>query len=139
MHRFLALVILLSCAWHTCAIVQIVEFCPDPYLYDDADEYLVLSGTGSLDGVIISDGKEGFRFPPGTKINGILTIARSGTAYEQSHGKWPDFEWLDYSPVVPNVINGDPLRMANAKDVLMLYENGNLVQKVSWPEDCETP
>ena len=38
MHRFLALVILLSCAWHTCATVQIVEFCPDPHLYDDADE-----------------------------------------------------------------------------------------------------
>jgi phosphatidylserine/phosphatidylglycerophosphate/cardiolipin synthase-like enzyme len=137
MHRFLALVILLSCAWHTCATVQIVEFCPDPHLYDDADEYLVLSGTGSLDGVIVSDGKEGFRFPPGTKINGILTIARSGTAYEQSHGKLPDFEWLDYSPLVPNVINGHPLRMANANDVLMLYEDGNLVQKVSWPQDCK--
>jgi phosphatidylserine/phosphatidylglycerophosphate/cardiolipin synthase-like enzyme len=137
MHRFLALVILLSCACHTTAAVQIVEFCPDPHLYADPDEYLVLSGTGSLDGIIISDGKEGFRFPPGTKINGILTIARSGTAYEQSHGKKPDFEWLDYSPVVPNVINGDPLRMANAKDVLMLYEKGNLVQKVSWPEDCK--
>jgi phosphatidylserine/phosphatidylglycerophosphate/cardiolipin synthase-like enzyme len=137
MHRFLALVILLSCAWQTSATVQIVEFCPDPHLYGDTDEYLVLSGTGSLDSVIISDGNEGFRFPKGTKINGILTIARSGTAYEQSHGIWPDFEWLDYSPIVPNVVNGNPLRMANAKDVLMLYENGNLVQKVSWPEDCQ--
>ena len=135
MHRLLALIILLSCAWPAGAAVQIVEFCPDPHLYDDADEYLVLSGTGSLDSITISDGKEGFRFPPGTKINGSLTIARSSTAFEQSHGRCPDFEWLDYSQAVPNVINGDPLRMANAKDALMMYENGILVQTVAWPDD----
>ena len=137
MHRLLVIIIILSCAMHAEAAVQIVEFCPDPHLYDDADEYLVLSGTGSLDGITISDGKEGFRFPPGTKINGLLTIARSGTAFEQSHGKCPDFEWLDYSPLVPNVINGDPLRMANSKDALMLYENGILVQKIAWPYDVK--
>jgi phosphatidylserine/phosphatidylglycerophosphate/cardiolipin synthase-like enzyme len=122
---------------HAGAAVQIVEFCPDPHLYDDADEYLVLAGTDSLDGITISDGKEGFRFPPGSKINGLLTIARSGSAFEQSHGKFPDFEWLDHSQIVPNVINGDPLRMANSKDALMLYENGILVQKVTWPNDVK--
>jgi cardiolipin synthase len=137
MHRLLVIIIILSCAMHAEAAVQIVEFCPDPHLYDDADEYLVLSGTGSLDGITISDGKEGFRFPPGTKIDGLLTIARSGTAFEQSHGKCPDFEWLDYSPLVPNVINGDTLRMANAKDTLMLFENGKVVQKVAWPDDVK--
>lgn len=137
MHRLIAIVILLSCAVHADATVRIVEFCPDPYLYDDADEYLVLSGTGSLDGITISDGKEGFRFPPGTTINGVLTIARSGTAFEHSHGKYPDFEWLDYSPGIPNVINGHPLRMANSKDSLMLYENGILVQTIAWPDDVK--
>jgi len=67
----------------------------------------------------------------------LLTIARSGTAFKQSHGKDPDFEWLNYSPLVPDVINGDPLRLANAKDALMLYEKGILVQKVAWPEDVK--
>jgi cardiolipin synthase len=133
------LVLLLSLWWvmHAGAAVQIVEFCPDPHSYDDADEYLVLSGTGSLDGITISDGEGGFRFPPGTRVDGLLTIARSGTAFKQSHGKYPDFEWLDYSQLVPNVINGDPLRLANSKDDLMLYENGILVQKVAWPEDVK--
>ena len=132
-------VIILCLLWvmHAGAAIQIVEFCPDPYLYDDADEFLVLSGTGSLDGITISDGKSGFRFPAGTKINGLLTIARSGTAFEQSHGKYPDFEWLDYSQNVPNVINGAPLRMANSNDALMLYEGEILVQKVAWPDDVK--
>jgi phosphatidylserine/phosphatidylglycerophosphate/cardiolipin synthase-like enzyme len=122
---------------HAGAAIQIVEFCPDPYLYDDADEFLVLSGNGSLDGITISDSKGGFRFPVGTKINGLLTVARSGTAFEQSHGKYPDFEWLDYSQATPNVVNGAPLRMANSKDTLMLYEDGILIQKVAWPEDVK--
>ncbi len=42
MHRLLVLIIFLSCAMHAEAAVQITEFCPDPYQYDDADEYLVL-------------------------------------------------------------------------------------------------
>ena len=58
-------------------------------------------------------------FPPGTHINGTLTIARSGPAYLQSHGTLPDFEWLDYSPQIPNVIPGDTLRLANSRDMLI--------------------
>ena len=137
MRLLLALLLTLWCVMHAGAAVQIVEFCPDPHSYDDADEYLVLSGTGSLDGITISDGEGGFRFPPGTRVDGLLTIARSGTAFKQSHGKYPDFEWLDYSQMVPNVINGDSLRLANSKDDLMLYEKGILVQKVAWPEDVK--
>ena len=60
----------------SCSAVQIVEFCPDPYLHDDTDEYLVLSGTGSLDGIAVSDGKEGFRFSP----------AQPSVARSPSHG-----------------------------------------------------
>jgi phosphatidylserine/phosphatidylglycerophosphate/cardiolipin synthase-like enzyme len=122
---------------HAEAAVQITEFCPDPYQYSDADEYLILSGDGLLDDITVSDGKGGFRFPAGTKINGSLTIARSGPAFEQTYGKYPDFEWLDYSPQVRNVVSGDILRMANAKDVLMLYKNGLLIQKVAWPDDVK--
>jgi len=135
MRRILSLILCLVCVVHAGAMVQIVEFCPDPYLHDDADEYLVLSGNNLLDDITISDNHGGFRFPPGTTINGSLTIARSAQAYEQSHGRRPDFEWLDYSPDVPNVINGDPLRLANTGDELVLYEKGIAVQKISWPGD----
>ncbi|MFA5332641.1 MAG: phospholipase D-like domain-containing protein [Methanoregula sp.] len=120
----------------SCGAVQIVEFCPDPYLADDTDEYLVLSGEGSLDGITISDGKEGFRFPPGSSIHGTLTVARDSAAFKTSHGYLPDYELLDTSGV-PGVVNGKVLRMANTRDSLMLYENGNLVQKVSWPGDVK--
>ncbi len=125
----------LTLAVHACAAapVRITEFCPDPYLHDDADEYIVLSGYGPLDGIAVTNGKSGFRFPPGSTLPGNLTIARSGTAFAQSHGRLPDYEWLDTSPSVPDVINGRPLRMANANDSLMLYDNGQLLQKVSWP------
>jgi cardiolipin synthase len=138
MRRALPLILCLLCVVHAGAAVQIIEFYPDPYLHDDADEYLVLSGNGLLDDITISDNHGGFRFASGTTINGFLTIARSGQAYEQSHGRLPDFEWMDYTPEVPNVINGDPLRMANTGDELVLYEKGTAVQKVSWPGDIKS-
>jgi cardiolipin synthase A/B len=131
------LIFCLVCAVPANAAIQIVEFCPDPYLHDDADEFLVLSGNGLLDNITISDNHGGFRFPHGTTISGYLTVSRNALAYNQSHGRFPDFEWLDYSMDVPNVINGDPLRMANTADVLVLYEKGISVQKVSWPGDVK--
>ncbi len=117
--------------------LSITEFCPDPYLHDDTDEYLVLSGHGSLDGITVSDGKSGFRFPLGTMIYGTLAVARNGLAFSQSHGTLPDFEWQDTSPAVPDVISSKVLRMANANDTLMLYSDGQLLQKVSWPGDVQ--
>ncbi len=137
MHRLHVLCLLLLCVMHAEAAIQITEFCPDPYQYSDADEYLVLTGSGSLDDFTVSDGKGGFRFPAGTKIDGSITIARSGIAFEQSYGKYPDFEWIDYSPLVRNVISGDVLRMANAQDSLMLYQEGLLIQRVAWPDDVK--
>jgi len=65
MRRFLVLLLFLWCVMHAGAAVQIIEFCPDPHSYEDADEYLVLSGTGSLDGITISDGQGWVSFPPG--------------------------------------------------------------------------
>jgi cardiolipin synthase A/B len=135
MRRIAILVLILVMGVNICAAVMITEFCPDPYLHDDADEYIVLSGNGLLDGIVVSDGKGGFRFPPGTRINGRMSISRSGPAFLQSHGTLPDFEWLDYSPLVPNVIPGDTMHLANSRDTLLLYENGRLVQNISWPGD----
>ena len=111
MHLMFILLLLLCVSVE--ATVLITEFCPDPYLHDDADEYIVLSGNGSLDGITISGGRGGFRFPSGTNIDGTLTIARSGPAYLQSHGTLPDFEWLDYSQTTPNVVAGDNLHLVN--------------------------
>lgn len=134
MQRILAL--LLFCLLAVpCGAFQITEFCPDPYLPNDEDEYLVIAGNGSLDGMTVSDGKGGFRFPPGTTISGPVTITRNSVAFEKTHGKRPDFEWLDHSPDVPDVIPGDTLRMANSRDTLMLYDRAKLVQQVSWPGD----
>ncbi len=135
MRGLVPLVLCLVVVVHANAAVQIVEFCPDPYLQDDMDEYLILSGTGLLDDITLSDNHGGFRFPPGTELQGSLTVARSALAFEQSHGRLPDFEWLDYSPTVPDVIGGNPLRMANANDELVLYDKSTVVQKISWPAD----
>jgi len=121
----------------SCDAIQIIEFCPDPYQADDMDEYIVVSGTGSLDGIAISDNHGGFRFPAGTIINGTLTVARSALAFEKTHGSLPDFEWQNYSPQVPDVVPGGTLRLANARDELMVYENSRLVQKISWPGDVK--
>jgi cardiolipin synthase len=136
MHWIITALILVGCII-PCSAVQILEFCPDPYLHDDADEYLVISGTGSLDGITVSDGKGGFRFPTGTMINGNLTITRNAVAFEKTHGRLPDYEWFDSSPAVPDVISGNKLRMANTRDTLMLYQNGAIIQAVSWPEDVK--
>lgn len=135
MRRLFGFIMILMACVCTGASVMITEFCPDPYLHDDADEYIVLSGNGSLDNVVISDGRGGFRFPPGMRISGTLTVARSGAAFRESHGVLPDFEWLDYSPEVPEVIPGDTLRLANSRDMLILYEDGSVVQNISWPGD----
>ena len=138
MRSIFPLVLCLVCVAHSGAVVQIAEFCPDPYLPDDADEYLILSGNSLLDNITLSDGEGGFRFPPGTRLRGSLTIARSAQAYEQSHGRLPDFEWQDFSPDVPNVISGNLLRMANTGDELALYENNTAIQTVSWPADVKS-
>ena len=101
------------------------------------DEYVVLSGHGSLDGIAISDNHGGFRFPAGTFIDGTLTVARSAPAFEKTHGRLPDFEWQNYSPQVPDVVSGGTLRLANTGDELMVYENSRLVQKITWPGDVK--
>ncbi|MDD1676560.1 MAG: phospholipase D-like domain-containing protein, partial [Methanomicrobiales archaeon] len=113
--------------------LQFVEFCPDPYLARDADEYLVIAGDGTLDGIAISDGEGGFRFPPGTMIHGRITVARDAAAYATTHGSYPDFELFDHSPAVQDVIRGDDLYMSNTGDELLMYRGTELVDRISWP------
>jgi phosphatidylserine/phosphatidylglycerophosphate/cardiolipin synthase-like enzyme len=115
--------------------VQIVEFCPDPYMAGDPDEYIVISGSGSLDGISVSDGEGGFRFPQGSIIQGQITIARSGAAFSETHGCNPEYEWYDYSPSVPDVIRSGTFQLANTGDQLRMYDRGILIQELVWPRD----
>ena len=135
--RFLP-VFLLFCLVIPCVTaVAITEFCPDTYLKDDPDEYVVLSGIGTLDSILVSDGEGGFRFPPGSRIDGRTTVAYNGMAYTGVHGRLPDFEFYNYSPDVPDVIPAGLFRLANAGDKLMLYDHDTLLQKVSWPANVK--
>ena len=119
----------LSCA------IQITEFCPDPYLPEDPDEYLVIEGNGRLDGIIISDGEGGFRFPGGSEITGRTIISRNGKAYSRTHGHPPDFEWYDTSPEIPDVIRAGSLQLSNTRDQLRIYQDNLLIQEIVWPDD----
>ncbi|WP_054848567.1 hypothetical protein [Methanoculleus chikugoensis] len=139
MRRIAAAVLLLCLLAGTAGGIQIVEFCPDPPYQpgDPPDEYLVLEGgTGILDGYVLSDGEGGYRFPPGTRIDGRLVVARSGPAFEQSHGYLPpDFEIEERTPAVPDVIPNGNLLMANRADELLFYHKTTLVQQIAWPGD----
>jgi cardiolipin synthase len=118
--------------------IQIVEFCPDPYLPQDADEYLVLEAEGILDSITISDGEGGFRFPPGTRSDGRVVIAREGDAYSRVHEYPPDFEMYDTSPTIPDVIRGGNFQMSNTGDEIFLYLDSRLVQEIHWPSDMRS-
>ncbi|MDN7013679.1 phospholipase [Methanoculleus sp. FWC-SCC3] len=135
MRRIAAVILFLCLLAGTAGGIQIVEFCPDPYLSGDPDEYLVIEGTGILDGYVLSDGEGGYRFPPGTRIDGRLVVAKSGPAFEQSHGYLPDFEIQERTPAVPDVIPNGNLQMANRADELFLYHKTTLVQQIAWPGD----
>jgi cardiolipin synthase len=118
--------------------LSLVEFYPDTYLPQDADEYLVVEGDGTLDGVTISDGEGGFRFPDQSRISGRTIIAREGIAYRQVHGVDPDFEIYDTSPDIPDVIRGGRFQLSNTEDQIYLYREGILLQEISWPKDVST-
>lgn len=137
MRRIAAVIFLLCILSSTAGGIQITEFCPDPYLPHDPDEYLVLEGEGLLDGYTISDGEGGFRFPSGTRIDGRLVIARNGLAFEQTHGYLPDFEVEDHTPRVPDVIASGRFLLANRADELYLYNGTTLIQQIAWPADVQ--
>lgn len=114
--------------------VVITEFCPDPFLPDDRDEYLILEGVGILDGFMVTDGEGAIRFPEGTSISGKLVIAKDAEAYFRSHGEYPDFEWEGGVPDIPNVIRTGRFQLANDHDQIALYSGGVCLQEVDWPD-----
>lgn len=114
---------------------EIVEFCPDPYLSGDPDEYFVLEGAGPLDGVTVTDGEGSVRFPPGAVSPGRVVVARDAAAYQKVHGAPPDYEFAGTDPAVPEMLSLGDLRMANSGDNLILMVGRTVVQEVRWPGD----
>lgn len=132
MPRPLAALVLILLLAHASAF-QIVEFCPDPYLPGDADEYVVLEGAGPAEDLLVSDGEGGFRFPKGYMFAGRVVVAREGVAYRRTHGKDPDIELFDTSPDIRDAIRAGRFQMSNSGDELRLYIGGELVQRIEWP------
>ncbi|MDD1653245.1 MAG: phospholipase D-like domain-containing protein [Methanomicrobiales archaeon] len=115
--------------------LQIVEFCPDPYLKGEADAFLVLEGSGSLDGITIGDGEGVLAFPPGTRIGGRITIADEGPAFLSTYGTLPDYEIRNASPGIPDMRHQGQFAMANHADQLVLSQGNRVLQQVRWPDD----
>lgn len=114
---------------------QITEFCPDPYLKGDPDEYIVISGSGSLSSVELTDGEGVISFPAGTYLSGSLVIAREGEAYRTTHGTYPDREIIDTVQEVINVECTGTFRLANSADEVVLFYGNKEVQRIAWPSD----
>ncbi len=113
--------------------IALVEFCPDPYLSEDRDEYFCLEGSGPLDGIMVTDGEGSLRFPQGSFLQDRCVVARDAEAYRRSHGHYPDYEWEGATPAVPDMIRTGRFALANARDELAVYSGRSVVQKVEWP------
>ncbi|MCP1662916.1 MAG: phospholipase [Methanocalculus sp. MSAO_Arc1] len=135
MHRLLLGILLLLCIPQAVCGITVTAFCPDPYLPYDPDEFIILTGQGSLDGWTITDGEGTLSFPPGTWIDGDLIIARQAEAYKITHGTYPDFEWENSTPAVPGLDHVGRFILANAADEIELYYHGELMFEVHWPRD----
>jgi hypothetical protein len=138
MQRFLlALLIFLLLPAAATADITITAFCPDPYLSGDLDEFIILSGYGSLDDWTITDGEGTLRFPQGTRINGDLVIARQAKAYMTTHSTYPDFEWEGSTPDVVDMIRSGQFILANTGDEITLSHRGELRFEIAWPRDLK--
>ncbi|MDX1413386.1 MAG: lamin tail domain-containing protein [Candidatus Promineifilaceae bacterium] len=95
-----------------------------------------LSGYGLADAVNREDFEDLRRFPPGTSIAAgeLLVVATSGEYFWEEYGSWPDFEILDTTAIVPDLIDdpawgdqGTFLRLGNGGDEVILRDSSDLV------------
>lgn len=112
---------------------QITEVYPDSYLKGDADEYLVISGQGSLSALEVTDGEGTITFPAGSVSRGSITIARDAEAFRKVTGRYPEYELVGKSQSVQKPIVVGKFQLANQKDDLKLIENGQVIQNLTWP------
>ena len=75
----LACIFLLVIIVHAGASVQIREFCPDPWLPNDADEFIVLSGPAPLTELPLRETMADSDFLPGQKL--MVRLSLPGMVY----------------------------------------------------------
>ena len=125
----------LLCCATAAASFTITEVCPDTWYKGEADEYIVITGTGSLTGVSVSDGEGSARFPDGERAAGSIVLAQQAEAYRTVHGEYPDYEWYDSTATVPDLVRTGTLKLGNKGDEIILREGGEETCRVAWPED----
>ncbi|MCA9918535.1 MAG: lamin tail domain-containing protein [Anaerolineales bacterium] len=131
--------------------VLISEVLYDPFGQDDAEFIELVNPTGATidlgnyslgDAVNRTDFEDVRRFPAGTLLapGNTLVVATAATAFFAEHGTNPDFEILNTSASVPNLIDdvtwGDPaalLQLANSGDeVILRGPSGQVVDVVTY-------
>ena len=132
----LMLCVCLTAAASAASDIRITEFCPDTYLKGEGDEYFVLGGSGSLGGVLVSDGEGSVGFPKGASFSGAVTVAREGAAFFDVHGYYPDYEIYDTTAAVRDAVRTRSFQMGNGGDNLELIINGVTVQEIIYPSDA---
>lgn len=125
----------LFCSAPATAAFTITEVCPDTWYKGEGDEYIVITGTGSLTGLSITDGEGTARFPDGVRADGNVVVAQRGDAYRTVHGGYPDYEWYDATPAVPDLIRTGTLKLANTGDEVVLQKGTTELCRVCWPDD----
>jgi len=125
----------LLCSAPATAAFTISEVCPDTWYKGEGDEYLVITGTGSLTGLSITDGEGSARFPDGDRADGTVVVAQRADAYCTVHGEYPAYEWYDSTPAVPDLIRTGTLKLGNKGDEVILLKGSTELCRVTWPED----
>ncbi|WP_394698546.1 phospholipase D-like domain-containing protein [uncultured Methanospirillum sp.] len=131
MRLFVLVLVILLCP--VTSAFQITEVYPDTYLDGDADEYLVISGEGSLSSLEVTDGEGRITFPAGAVSSGSITIARDGEAFHKVTGRYPDYDLIGKNSSAPKPMITGKFQLANQKDELLLMEHGLLIQNLTWP------
>jgi len=136
--NFIFYVLVIVSLFYTATVAEpvIIEFCPDTYLTDEPDEYIVLALQDPLTHYSITDGEGTLTFPPGASTLGksTIVIAYEGSAFFDVHGYYPDFEIRDSSHV-PDMIRTGTFRLANKADEISVFSGTRELDTVRWPGD----
>ncbi len=123
----------------------ISEVLYDSYGQDDAEFIELVNPTASpidiggyslADAAVREDFEDLRRFPSDTAVNagGVIVVATSAETFWNEYNFWPDFEILETSQLVPNLIDdlswGDPatfLRLGNSGDEVILRNRDDMI------------
>lgn len=115
----------------------------DAVLYDgivsgDLDEAVRLWNVSdapvAIGGWELTDGEGTAVLPPHVTLAAgeAIWLTRSGAAFRQSFGFWPDFEMTDTSPDVPNLLGSWPLLNNGSGDQVILQNEGGIVDCMAY-------